>query len=81
MADVNKIHTTLPMTLNREYYDEVNENFSIIKQALMDANNQIADLQKQLQASQQEKSSAVQLINQTDMVAQRTRTTMRDINN
>lgn len=84
MTDLSKFHTNdLPIVLNREFYDDLVENFTITKQTLLEITKRLDDLEQQLKASQKAKADATQLITNTGIAINNNdgETTTVDVNN
>lgn len=65
MADIEKIHTTdLPIVLNREFYNDLVENFTIVKNAFTEINMKLDKLSQQYDNLNKEELHT-QLINET----------------
>lgn len=65
MADVDKIHTTdLPMVLNQQFYNDLVENFTVIKNAFTALNTRLDQISKQYDSLNKEELHT-QLINET----------------
>ena len=65
MANIEKIHTDLPLVLNRDFRNDLIENFTIIKQALSEINTKMDQLSKRYESLETEKENQTQLINDT----------------
>lgn len=65
MANIDKIHTDLPLVLNRDFRNDLIENFTIIKQALSEINTKMDQLSKRYESLETEKENQTQLINDT----------------
>lgn len=65
MANIDKIHTDLPLVLNRDFRNDLIENFTIIKQALSEINTKMDQLSKRYESLETEKENQIQLINDT----------------
>jgi uncharacterized protein YecA (UPF0149 family) len=65
MANIDEIHTDLPLTLNREFFDDLIENFTIIKQAMTEQNARMDQIVKQYDDLKKQQETDTQLINDT----------------
>lgn len=65
MANIDKIHTDLPLVLNRDFRNNLIENFTIIEQALSEINTKMDQLSKRYESLETEKENQTQLINDT----------------
>lgn len=65
MVDFNRIHTDLPLTLNRDFRNQLNENFAIIKQGMIELSGRMDQIAKQYGDLKKQKETEAQLINDT----------------
>ena len=65
MVDFNRIHTDLPLTLNRDFRNQLNESFAIIKQGMIELSGRMDQLDKRYGDLKKQKETETQLINDT----------------
>lgn len=65
MVDFNRIHTDLPLTLNRDFRNQLNENFTILKQGMIELSTKMNQLDKRYGDLKKQKETETQLINDT----------------
>lgn len=65
MVDFNRIHTDLPLTLNSDFRNQLNENFTIIKQGMIELSTKMDLLDKRYGDLKKQKETETQLINDT----------------
>jgi predicted nucleic acid-binding Zn-ribbon protein len=65
MVDFNRIHTDLPLTLNRDFRNQLNESFTILKQGMIELSTKMNQLDKRYDDLKKQKETETQLINDT----------------